>query len=333
MEAYYLNDIESVRAVRGEVDVPFSGEFIALDLETTGLYPGQDEITEIGAVLLRDGQVVETFQTFVDPKRPLPAEIVKLTGITDEMLKGAPELPQALDQFLAFAGARPLIAHNAAFDLSFLQEACRKLAAPLRPHLWIHCCWRCHLLPSLSRHKLDIVARHLHLPEFSHHRAEDDAATAGLIFAVLCSKLKKAVRTVCKRSTAYWLKAKKRLDGHPRHMTILVKNQAGMRNLYRLVSLAHLEYFKRVPIVLRSVLDENREGLLLGSACENSELFQAVISRKSEAELLEIASYYDFLEIMPLCNNHFMLRNGSAKSEEDLKEFNQRYPAFGRYAG
>lgn len=324
MEAYYLNDIESVRAVRGEVDVPFSGEFIALDLETTGLYPGQDEITEIGAVLLRDGQVVEKFQTFVDPKRPLPAEIVKLTGITDEMLKGAPELPQALDQFLAFAGARPLIAHNAAFDLSFLQEACRKTGRPFAPTSVDTLLLARHLLPSLSRHKLDIVARHLHLPEFSHHRAEDDAATAGLIFTVLCSKLKKSGADSLQKVNSILAKGKKkRLDGHPRHMTILVKNQAGMRNLYRLVSLAHLEYFKRVPIVLRSVLDENREGLLLGSACENSELFQAVISRKSEAELLEIASYYDFLEIMPLCNNHFMLRNGSAKSEEDLKEFNR----------
>lgn len=324
MEAYYLNDLESVRAVRGEQDVPFSGEFIAFDLETTGLYPGQDEITEIGAVLLRNGQVEERFQTFVDPKRPLPAEIVKLTGITDEMLQGAPELPQALERFLRFVDGRPLIAHNAAFDLSFLQEACRKTGRSFASTSVDTLLLSRHLLPNLSRHKLDIVARHLHLPAFSHHRAEDDAATAGLIFAALCVKLKKNGASSLQQVNDVLAKGKKRrLDGHPHHMTILVQNQKGLRNLYKLVSSSHLEYFKRVPIILRSLLDENREGLLIGSACENSELFQAVINRKSEGELLEIASYYDFLEIMPLCNNHFMLRNGSAKSEEDLKEFNR----------
>ncbi len=324
MEAYYINDMESVRAVRGNQDVSLSGEFIAFDLETTGLYPGQDEITEIGGALLRNGEVVETFQTFVDPKRPLSAEIVKLTGITDEMLKGAPELPQALDAFLTFVDGRPLIAHNAAFDLSFLREASRKTGRDFRPTAVDTLVLARHLMPNLSKHKLDIVARSLHLPEFSHHRAADDAATAGLIFAALVKELReKGAETLQQINGVLAKGKKKRLDGHPRHMTLLVQNQKGMRNLYKLVSLAHLEHFKRVPIIPRSVLDENREGLLVGSACENSELFQAVLSRKSEEELLEIGSYYDFLEIMPLCNNAFMLRNGSAKGEEDLQNLNR----------
>lgn len=324
VEAYYLNDIESIRAVHGDQDGSLEGEFVAFDLETTGLHPGQDEITEIGAALLRNGQVVEKFQTFVDPKRPLSAEIIKLTGITDEMLKGAPELPDALEGFFAFAGNRPLIAHNASFDISFLQEACRKTNRSFAPTSIDTLPLARNLLPSLHKHKLDIVARHLRLPEFSHHRAEDDAATAGLIFAALCPVLEqRGADTIQKINGVLARHKKKRLDGHPRHMTILVKNQMGMRNLYKLISLAHLEYFKRVPIMPRSILDENREGLLFGSACENSELFQAILSRKREEELLKIASYYDFLEIMPLCNNQFMLRNGSAKSEEELREFNR----------
>ncbi|MBQ1352240.1 MAG: PolC-type DNA polymerase III [Oscillospiraceae bacterium] len=334
IEAYYLNDVESIRAVHGTQDNMLSGEFVAFDLETTGLFSGQDAITEIGAVLLRNGQVVDRFQTFVNPKRPLSAEIIRLTGITNEMLKDAPELSDALEQFFSFAGNRPLIAHNASFDISFLQEACRKVGRPFSPTSIDTLPLARNLLPALNRHKLDVVARYLRLPDFAHHRAEDDAATAAMIFAALCPMLeKKGADCIQKINGVLAKHRKKRLDGHPTHMTILVQNQVGLRNLYKLVSLAHLEYFKRVPIMPRSVLDQNREGLLFGSACENSELFQAVVSRKREEELLKIASYYDFLEIMPLCNNQFMLRNGTAADEEELRSFNRTILRLGALLG
>ena len=325
VEAYYINDTESTRAVRGKEHMPLDGEFVCFDLETTGLYPGNDAITEIGAVLLKNGQVEDRFQTFVDPKRPIPAEIVRLTGITDQMVQGAPELREAMDQFLAFAGGRPLVAHNASFDLSFVAEACRRLQYSFSPTSLDTLVLARNLLPQLTKHKLDIVAKHLQLPEFSHHRAVDDAATAALILAKLFDRLKEqGVEEIQQiNGSLAQNRSVKKLDGHPRHLTILVKNQKGLRNLYKLVSLAHLDHFKRVPIIPRSLLDQNREGLLLGSACENGELFNAIISRKNQQTLSEIASYYDFLEIMPICNNFFMLDNGSAQSEEELRDFNR----------
>lgn len=330
MEAYYIDDVASHQAVHGNAKESFEGEYVCFDLETTGLLPSKDEITEIGAVVLRNGQVEERYHTYVNPKRPLPREISRLTGITDDMLKDAPTLEEALPQFFDFVGGRVLAAHNADFDISFLEEGCLKLSMPFAVTYLDTLILSRILLPHLSKYKLNVVAEHLKLPSFTHHRATDDAATVAYMLMALFPLLRKQGAARLEEINGVLAGLKGKADNHPRHLTILAQNQTGLRNLYQLVSMAHLKHFRRVPVIPRSLLSVHREGLLLGSACENGELFRAITGRKNQAQLRRIASFYDFLEIMPLCNNYFMLDNGMAESEEELKEFNETVVQLGK---
>jgi DNA polymerase-3 subunit alpha (Gram-positive type) len=334
-EGYLLNDLEETTAVRGTDDQTFDGEFVCFDLETTGLYQSVDKITEIGAVLLKNGEIVERFHTFADPGMRLTQQIVELTGITNEMLKGAPSQEAALRAFLKFAGNRVLVAHNADFDIGFLEEGCRLAEIPFSPTVVDTLTLSRNLLPKLQRHKLDLVAGHLGLPDFRHHRATDDAETAALILLRLFEMLKKngcaGVQEINKCLSSIGDTEKSRRP--TRHIILLAKNQQGLRNLYRLVTLAHLKYFRRHPVIPKSILNEYREGLILGSACESGELFTAVVERKSWSELLRIAAWYDYLEIQPICNNAFLLRNGKAKDEEELREFNRIIVRLGKELG
>ena len=320
--------------VRGTMDVPFSGEYVCFDLETTGLDAQRDVITEIGAVVLKNGQVTdEIFSTFVDPERPMNPEIIRLTGITDEMVKGAPKQAEAIRQFLAFVNGRPLAAHNAGFDVGFLSEGCRRCGIPFEATAVDTLPLAQALLPHLSKHKLDIVADHLGLPAFHHHRATDDASTVAYMLVPFFKRLEEEHDIHSLGPINRWVagqnqarKGKRRA----RHLIVLARNQTGLRNLYKLVSKAHLEHFQRkqYPVMPKSLIDENREGLLMGSACEAGELFQAVVRHSSWAELKRIASWYDYLEIQPLSNNAYMLRpdkNGKtiARDREELRNFNR----------
>ncbi len=329
-EAYYINDVDDKLAVRGPLDAPLAEPIVAFDIETTGLDRKRDVITEIGAVVLENGEVTERFQTFVDPKRPLSREIINLTGITDEMLVGAPSQEEAIRAFLDFVAGRPLAAHNAEFDIGFMKEGCHQYGIPFTPTYLDTLAMAQSLLPDLGRYKLDIVAKYLRLPDFNHHRASDDAATVAYMLVPFlqmladqgATQIQQVNSTLVKKSS---LGKAKRM---PRHLIVLVKNKAGLRNLYKLVSLAHLDYFKRFPIMPKSVINQNREGLILGSACEAGELYQAVMRGKDWDELCRIASWYDFLEIQPLSNNGFMLRpdrNGRtiARDAEEIREWNR----------
>ena len=326
MEGYFVNDVDEGAAVRGEGDGPLDGEFVAFDIETTGLSDEEDRITEIGAVVFRGGVESERFQTFVDPGRPIPADIQKLTGITDADVRGAPSEAEAVAAFLAFAGGRPLCAHNADFDTGFIAEAAERAGLSFEPLTLDTLALSQALLPDLRRFKLDMVADRLSLPPFNHHRASDDAYACGRILVKLLSMLRErgverigGVNDACRA-------LREEHNRHPRtrHISLLVRNRVGLKNLYELISKSHLEHFRKVPIIPKSLLMQHREGLLVGSACEAGEFFQGVARHRSRTELKRIGAFYDYFEIMPLANNAFMLENGAAKSFDELRDFNRR---------
>ena len=331
VEAYFINDVDDRVVIHGDKEQDFTQDIVCFDIETTGLDKRTEAITEIGAVVLRNGEVVEQFSTFADPGRPLTTEITRLTGITDEMLKGAPSQKEAVNAFLDFVGDRPLAAHNAEFDMGFIGEACRRMGRPFENTSLDSLILAQNLLPDLGKYKLDIVANHLNLPAFNHHRAYDDAATVGYMLVPFFRMLTDmGVHTLQQINPAMSkLRSGGKAKRQPKHLIVLAKNQLGLRNLYKLISASYLDYFKRYPIMPKSLINQHREGLIIGSACEAGELFQAIVKRKEWGELKRIASWYDFLEIQPLCNNAFMLRKGIARSQEELRDFNRTVVALG----
>ena len=338
-EGYYVNDVDDRIVVHGDQDMDFHQEFVAFDLETTGLSSRDDRIIEIGAVILKDGQEIDRFQTFVDPERQLERKIVELTGITDEMLQGAPKIQEILPKFLEFVGDRVLVAHNSDFDTGFIRAECQRQGLPYRYTAADTLILSQNLLQHLSKFKLDIVSNALNLPDFNHHRAGDDAMTCGLIMTKLMEMLEQEhdIHTLQTINPAMVkLRSGGRItDRQARHIILFAKNQVGLRNLYHLISNSNLKHFRRVPRIPKSELLEMREGLIIGSACEAGELFQAILDRKSHDELKRIASFYDFLEVQPLANNRFMLDNEKyeAKTDEDLQAYNRKIVQLGEELG
>ena len=335
-EGYYVNDVDDRVVVHGSADMTFDQEYVAFDLETTGLSPKEDKIIEIGAVRMRGTQEVERFQTFVDPQQILDRKIVDLTGITDEMLRGAPRIEDILPKFIEFVGDSVLVAHNADFDTGFIRAACMRQGIPYTFTSADTLILAQNLMPQLGKFKLNIVAEAMDLPEFNHHRAADDAVICGLIMSRFCQMLEEMnVHTLQQINHAMTgLRAQNRVaDRHYRHIILFAKNQVGLRNLYHLISDSNLKYFKRVPRIPKSELMKLREGLIIGTACEAGELFQAMLDGKSDDELRRIASFYDFLEIQPLSNNRFMLDKGIVKEEEELRDFNRKIVRLGAELG
>ena len=335
-EGYYVNDVDDRVVVHGSGDMEFDGEYVAFDLETTGLSSQKDEIIEIGAVRMQGGKELERFQTFVNPRRRLEQKIVELTGITDAMLADAPSIETVLPEFLEFVGDRVLVAHNADFDTGFIREACRKQGLPYGFTSVDTLILSQNLLPHLNKFKLDVVSNALSLPDFNHHRAGDDAVTCGLIFHKLTDKLRELELSRLQEinPAMMGLRSQSRLDNrHARHIILFAKNQVGLRNLYHLISDANLKYFKRVPRIPKSELLRYREGLIIGSACEAGELFQAILDNKCEDEVKRLAEFYDFLEVQPLANNAFMLAKGIVQTEEELREFNRKIVRLGQALG
>ena len=339
VEGYYVNDVDDRAAVYGPVTGSLDGEIVAFDIETTGLNAEKERITEIGAVLLRNGEEIDRFQTFVDPGMPIPAEITRLTGIRNEDVAGAPGQEEAVRRLLEFAGGRSLAAHNAGFDIGFIYEACERYGIPFEPAYVDTLALSRALLPELKNHRLDTVADRLGLPQFNHHRASDDAVTAGLILRKMLELLRREGVARAEDIDPYL--AGLRHDAvmkrryKPNHIILLVKNQAGIKNLYRIITDSHLKYFHRFPIMPKSLLMKYREGLLIGSACEAGEVFRLISDHRSRLEQWRLAEFYDYLEIMPVSNNRFMLRGERprAADEEELREFNRRVVALGEELG
>jgi len=335
-EGYYVNNLDDRIAVHGTADGSFDDEIVCFDIETTGLNVTREAITEIGAVLMCGGEIVDTFQTFVDPERRLTPEIVGLTGITDEMLRGAPKLGDALCAFLDFAGGRILAAHNAEFDIGFIRAGCAKCGIPFEPTYLDSLIFAQNLLPNLKNHKLDVVAEALKLPVFNHHRASDDAVPVAQMLAKFFPMLRERGVTRIQEINDEMRKLRpngSRVNRHLKHIILIARNKVGLKNLYQLISASNLQHFRRKPVIPKSELVEHREGLIIGSACEAGELFQAVVDHKDWDELKRIASFYDYLEIQPLCNNRFMVRKGMVRGDEDLKEFNRTIVRLGEELG
>ena len=336
VEGYFVNNLDDRIAVHGSQEQDFADEIVCFDIETTGLKVEREAITEIGAVVLKNGEITERFQTFVNPNRRLTPEIIGLTGITDAMLADAPQLKEALTAFLQFVNGRPLAAHNAEFDISFIRAGCRKVGLDFDPTYVDSLILAQNLLPELGKYKLDIVAEHLDLPAFNHHRASDDAAMVGYMLIPFFEKMEKELGIhSLQQINGEMLKLRPRgsKSRFPKHIIILAKNKLGLKHLYQLISASNLKYFKRVPTIPKTELAAHREGLIIGSACEAGELFRAVADHKDWAELKRIASFYDYLEIQPICNNMFMLRNGDVQSEEELREFNRTIVRLGEELG
>ncbi len=338
MEAYFVNNTAS--ALYGDCPGHMNGEAVVFDIETTGLSVQNCRITEIGAVKIKDGKVLDTFNTFVNPEQPIPEEIVKLTGITNEMVKDAPSEADALRNFFAFLGKREdtggdvlLIAHNADFDTGFIRAAAVRNGLDFKnPYLDTLALAR-FLIPDLKNHKLDTVAGHYNLGDFNHHRACDDAAMlAAIYFCMLRDLDEQDVRTYDKLVSEMAEKTDP-LKLRPYHQVLLVKNATGLKNLYKLVSYSYLKYYRRNPRIPKTELEKHREGLLVGSACEAGELMRAIIDNRPDADIAEIVKFYDYLEIQPVCNNRFLIEEGKFKDEEELRNLNRRVVALGEQYG
>ncbi|MBQ7645928.1 MAG: PHP domain-containing protein, partial [Clostridia bacterium] len=312
MEGYFVDD--TARAVYNFPDGKeyslSNDEYVVFDIETTGLSPADCGITEIGAVRYKNGEVIDVFETFVDPGMHIPEKITELTGITVEMVKGAPDTETAVKYFLEFTGERILVAHNAPFDISFIRKAAQDHKLPFNnPYIDTVALSR-FINPDLKKHKLDIVADYFHLGTFNHHRATDDATMLAKIFECLIKKFEKVgVKTVAEMITEMENKADpKKLRSY--HITILVKNKTGLKNLYKLVSKSYLDYYYRNPRIPKTVLSEYREGLLIGTACESGEFYTAVREGRPYGDLMKIANFYDYFEIQPHGNNMFLVERG-----------------------
>ena len=323
-EAYFVDDM--IPAVYGPAAMPLTGSFVVFDTETTGLDANTEALTEIGAVYVENGKINEDkkFCTFVNPGKPIPARVVELTGINDAMVADAPTPEQAIRSFKEFCGDNILVAHNAnGFDMLFLRKAGDKAGVDFSNTYLDTLPMAQALFPGLHNYKLDTINKHLEIPPFNHHRAVDDAMALARIFEVMLSDLEeKGMHAVEEINTGLGGN-KEVLKKKYYHLIILVQNQIGLKNLYRIVSAAHTQYFFKKPRVPRSLLNQYREGLLLSPACEAGELYRAIVAGKSHDELLRIADYYDYLEVQPLGNNEFMVRNGQVDSIEAVKNFNR----------
>ncbi len=331
VEAYFVNDI-GASLYKGK-SWPIDGEMVAFDIETTGLSPKTERITEIGAVKIRDGVIVDTFSTFANPGKPIPAKIVELTGITDAMVADAPSEEEAVGAFLDFCGEAPIIAHNASFDTSFIRAACQRMGRAYTPSILDTLVFCRAMVISKRQHSLDKMAKYFGVENPSHHRAVNDAQVCAQIWAALAEQIK-AMGVVDIADIDKKMAGNVDMKTLPSyHMILLAKNRQGLFNLYTLITKSHMDYFHKTPRIPKSELVRYREGLLVGSACEAGELFRAMVAEESEASLLKIADFYDYLEIQPIGNNQFMIANGTAADEEQLRDYNRRIIAMGEKLG
>ena len=325
-ELYYVDD--SANIIFGKSNYPIDGSVVCFDLETTGLDSENDRIIEIGACIYEDGQITDVFNTFVDPHMDIPAKITEITGITNEMVTGAPSEPVAIKMFLDFCKNLPLVAHNAAFDMSFIKAACaRNIEIGSREFTYIDTLSLSQsLLTDIPKHRLDSLTKYFKLPAFSHHRASDDAIALARIYDKLIDILKDK-QFVSFSNLNEQMGGKNVKHSKLFHMIVLVKEKTGLKNLYTLVSDSNIKYFHGKPRVPLSDLLLHREGLIIGSACEAGEIYRAILEHAAEEDLLRIAEKYDYFEIQPLGNNEFMLRNETVKSKEELININKKIVA------
>ncbi len=334
MEGYLVDDVKQL--VENPSGQNLSDAYVVFDIETTGFSPQKNQIIEIGAVKVEDGRITDRFSTFVNPDVPIPFEIEQLTGINDSMVLDAPKIDEALPRFLDFSRGCAMVAHNASFDISFILHNARSLGLEFSPTVLDTVALARLLLPNLNRFKLDTVAKAVGVSLENHHRAVDDAGATAEIFVEFIKMLRmREIETLDQLNALGGMQPDtiKKLPTY--HVIILAKNDVGRINLYRLVSASHLDYFARRPRIPKSLLQKYREGLIIGSACEAGELYQALLRGAPDSEIARLVRFYDYLEIQPLGNNEFMLRDekSTVKSRQDLIEINKKIIRLGEQFG
>ncbi len=331
VEAYLVPDKTPSVSFPKKQDI--DTEYCVLDIETTGLSFRTEKITELGAVIYKNGEIIDEFEGFVNPEKPIPAEVVEVTHITDDMVKDAETIETILPKFLEFIGDRVIVAHNADFDVGFIKYNAEKLGIKLENTYIDTLRLAKDLFPDYKKYKLGIIAEKLGIKVEVAHRALDDVITLVKVFKVMLDMLKeKGAKTVNDIDKLEEGKADfKKLPSY--HAIILAKNYVGLKNLYKLVSFSHIDYFYKKPRILKSLYKKYSEGLILGSACEAGELYRAIVAGKSEEEVEQIAKDYDYLEIQPNGNNMFMVRNGTVPDEEALQDINKKIVKLGEKLG
>lgn len=331
VEAYLVPD--KTPSVSFPKEQEIDTEYCVLDIETTGLSFRTEKITELGAVIYKNGEVIKEFECFVNPEKPIPEEVVEVTHITDEMVKDAETIETILPKFLEFIGDRIIVAHNADFDVGFIKYNAEKLGLKLENTYIDTLRLAKDLFPDYKKYKLGIIAEKLGIKVDVAHRALDDVITLVKVFKVMQDMLiEKGAKTVNDIDKLEEGKADfKKLPSY--HAIILAKNYVGLKNLYKLVSFSHLDYFYKKPRILKSLYKKYSEGLLLGSACEAGELYRAIVAGKSDDEVEQIAKDYDYLEIQPNGNNMFMVRNGTVPDEQALEDINRKIVNLGEKLG
>jgi len=336
VEAYLVDDL--IEVVKNDKGQGLQGNFVVFDLETTGIGPKSNEIIEIGAVKVENGALSSTFSSFVNPQRPIPYPIQELTGIHDTMVADAETIREVLPKFLEFCGGCTMVAHNAAFDIGFIEQKAKEQGLETDFTVVDTVAVARALLPDLKRYKLDTVAKRLGVSLKNHHRAVDDAAATAEIFVRMVNRLAdKGIDTLAKLNT-FCVPDEETIRKLPAyHAVILAKNETGRVNLYRLVSESHLKYFNRRPKLPKSLFLKWREGLIIGSACEAGELYRAILEEKPAGEIDRLVQFYDYLEIQPLGNNAFLIRDNDKypqiQDENDLMELNRRIVQLGEDYG
>ena len=321
VEGYLTEDNKD--AIEDANDESLSQEFVVFDLETTGFSNINDKITEIGAVKIRDFKIVDRFSELVNPEKDISYRVQELTGITNEMVKDKPTIEEILPKFMEFVGNDVLVAHNADFDTGFIMQKCKEQGLEYKNKKVDTLMLARIMLPNLKRYKLDKVAKEVGVQLLNHHRAVDDAeATANIYIKFLEMLKKRGVEKLSDVNTVLGKVDYTKLKTH--HITLIAKNQTGIKNLYKIVSDAHVNHFYRAPRILQSVLDKYREGIIVGSACEAGVVYDAVKKRLPDEEMEKIIAPYDYIEIMPIDNNRFMIDNGDVEDEDELKEINRR---------
>ena len=336
VEAYLVPDKEkSVKNPRGQV--LNDATYCVLDLETTGISITTEKITEVGIMKVKNGEVIDEFEIFVNPEKPIPQRVVEVTNITDEMVKDAETIDKVFPKILEFVGDSIIVAHNASFDVGFLKHNAKLLGYEFNNTYIDTLPLAKDLFPDLKKYKLGKIADSLGIEVDVAHRALADVDTTVKVFNVMLKKLKdKGINTVDEIDSATKdPEAQKEEFKKQRsyHAIILAKNYVGLRNLYKLVSISHLNYFYKNPRILKSLYKKYSEGLILGSACEAGELYQAIELGKSDEEIENIARDYDYLEIQPIGNNEFLVRNGVVPDREYLKDINRKIVELGEKLG
>ncbi|MCR1898110.1 PolC-type DNA polymerase III [Irregularibacter muris] len=327
VEGYLVDDDDAV--VWGENQGELDQTFIVFDIETTGLSPDKNQITEIGAVKIKNQQVIDRFSTLINPECPIPLKITELTGITDEMVENQPKISEVLPTFLEFCDDAVLVAHNAKFDISFIKNKAFEMGRQVNNTILDTLALARMSLPQLKRHRLNNLAKYFDVKLLNHHRAVDDAEATAEIFMNLINMAKDKGANKLKDLNFIFTdkNAIKKMDTF--HVIILVKNQIGLKNLYKIVSMSHIDYFYRRPRIPKSLLTELGEGLIIGTACEAGELYRALLRKAEESELKKLISFYDYLEIQPIENNKFLIEKGIVENSDGLKEINKKIVELG----